>query len=145
MSAAQLTRVHTKTEKERAVSEFIDITITGLDDKQSSATGQGAFWNYVLVLSRNASVKWCDIFNVEWENHFYMQKRAANASGNSLYVSCTPDELQGLINQFKDVASKVNAQYRQMLQDSAAAEEQAKQKYAQQQEELKTLKGSLKF
>lgn len=125
--------------------EFVEITIAGLNEDESHPTGQGAFWTYTLKLSSTAPAAWCDIFNREWRDHFYMMKRTASASGKSIFVTCPESELQGLIDQFKIVLSKTNATFRQMLEANAAEEEQRKAKYEEDRKKVRDLGGKLKF
>lgn len=127
------------------MTEFEDIKIVAMDDDASHPSGRGALMSIVLRLSETAPPKWADLFNLAWRQHFTMMKRNAHAFGDTIEVECMPDEVQGLVNEFKTVIDQVNEQYRKMLGLAEQRMEARKNKEAEERQALRDLKGKLKF
>lgn len=127
------------------MADFQRIKIVGFDDASSGPSGEGALQRMMLTLSANPPHQWAMAFDQEWKNHFFMMKRKATTMGAGIFVTCMPDELQGLINELNKVIAKVNDAYEKALAQAAAAAEVAQAKQAEEQKVLKDLKGTLKF
>jgi hypothetical protein len=80
------------------MEEFIDIRITGVTamSPQRDPTGQtrgGALRSITLGLAPRPPADWCRCFASRWERTFYLKKRDARASGDSIVIECTPEEI----------------------------------------------------
>lgn len=103
--------------------QFEPIKIVGLDVEGSRPSGKGALKNIPLKLSAAVSYDWASSFNVHWRQHFYMQKRAADASGDRITVTCMEDELaDGLLDELKKVVAETNQVFQAALDEAAGQE-----------------------
>lgn len=127
------------------MGEFQDIKIVDMDDEASGNSDEGALKRIVLRLSHPAPGAWAAMFNDGWKKHFYMMKRKASATGNSLTVICMPDELQGLIAELNKVIAQTNATFRQMAAEAEVRAAASIRNAAEDRQVLQDLKGKLKF
>ncbi|HSI11022.1 MAG TPA: hypothetical protein VK961_03210, partial [Chthoniobacter sp.] len=96
-------------------TDFIDITIVGLDPTQSFRRS-GEFWNQVFTLSAEVPPEWSGIFEEVWDGARYAPKRHARIEDNTLVTICLSDELEGEHMQFLIAAvARTNDAYRDSL------------------------------
>ena len=131
--------------RENWMVQNVNIRITGMDDKASGNSGEGALKRIVLLLSDTAPGPWAPMFERAWDSHFYMKKRRVTARGNTLTVNCASDELQDLINELKKVVAATNAAYNERVADDLRRQEEKQAKAAEDRQALKDLKDRLKF
>lgn len=127
------------------MSDFNDVTIVGFDDAATRPSGKGALLDMVLQLSTPASGSWSQIFELAWKQNMSMTKRNARVSGDTIIVTCMPDELQTQIDDLKGVVQKVNEKYRQLLDQSERIRAAQNTKAEHDRQKLQELKGNLKF
>ncbi|GLH67740.1 hypothetical protein [Geothrix edaphica] len=127
--------------------DFLDIKMTGFDEKASRPVEQGSpIFRMLIDLSGAAPSEWAQYFNQRWSQHFYMRKRRAHVSGNSLTIECVPDELErDHIPELKKVIAETNAAYAKYhaQRQQERAEEEAKK--ASDSEKLAQIKKTIKF
>jgi hypothetical protein len=106
---------------------FQDIEIVGIDEEASSRS-QGphsGLFNIALKLSSFAPSEWSDYFNQRWQQHLYMMKRRARASGSAVTIHCPPDQLEKEhMPELKIVIDETNKAYRGYLIRAQASEKQ---------------------
>ncbi len=106
---------------------FRDIEIVSIDEGASSRS-QGphsGLFNIALKLSSFAPSEWSDYFNQRWQQHLYMMKRRAQASGSSITILCPPDQLEkDHIPELKIVIEETNRAYHAYLIRVQASEEE---------------------
>ena len=125
---------------------FDRLKIVSLDKDATKPSGSGGLQSVVLRLSAYASVHWVTYFNDAWERHLYMMKRHAYASGNSITITCMPDELQmHHINELNKVITKTNNAYEQFLTEQLAQKAVYDEKERARKAQLDKLGQSLKF
>lgn len=127
------------------MSRDVNIRITGMDDKASGNSRDGALKRIVLLLSDTTPGPWAPMFDKAWENHFCMTKRKATAQVNTLIVVCAPEELQDLINELKKVVASTNTAYNERVAQDLRRQEAKRAEAMEARQALKDLKDSLKF
>jgi hypothetical protein len=106
---------------------FQDIEIVGIDENASTRS-EGAtsgLFNIELKLSCSAPSEWAQEFDRRWQQHMYLAKRRACASGSKISILCLPDELESThIPELKKVIVETNKHYRTFVSGVQAAHEQ---------------------
>lgn len=126
--------------------QFEDIRIVDLDDKATRPSGEGALMTMVLRLSQSAPSAWVELFNHQWSQDFYMNKRRTMASGNRIEINCMPYELaEDHLPQLKKVVAETNTLYRQHLAHLQRQAEERAEAQRRQREEIADVKRRLKF
>jgi hypothetical protein len=126
--------------------EFEDIKIISFDaDASYKSDTSPALTNCILRLSSSAPYAWETDFNNRWSEHFYMMKRRATVSGNSIEVICHPDELQNLINELNKVAAQTNRSYAQHVAEARERSKQQEEMAAAENAQLAQVKQRLQF
>lgn len=127
-------------------NEFTEIKIVGVDENLSYKDETDTRMTHVvLVLSASAPFEWADDFNGRWKQHFYMLKRNAFVSGNTMEVYCILDELQPLIIELKKVIAETNGVYRAYAEHNRLVAEQHAAEKARERAALSELNSKLKF
>lgn len=127
------------------MTQFKDITITGLNDSRSAPSGRGILVNFVLNLSDHPPADWSSYFEKAWKQSFSMRKRAVTQTGNTLTVECLQDELQGQIDDLKPIIAETNAAYAKWAAEREAERKRSADEVAKQRADISDLKGKLKF
>ena len=96
---------------------FEDLRIVAIDVSASCpAIPPSNLVNIVLTLSGSAPDDWSAYFNVRWNSHIYILKRAAHICANHLEICCVPKELEAFhLPELKAVIAETNQVYRQFL------------------------------
>jgi hypothetical protein len=100
-------------------SEFIDLTIGELDEKESWKRS-GGFWEKVYHLSGPVPEGWARAFEEVWAGARYAPKRHARIQNGQLLTICLAEELKGEHMEFLYAAvERTNAAYRTILSKPA--------------------------
>ena len=104
-------------------SDFIDITIGELDEKESYKRS-GQFWEKVWFLSPSVPEAWARLFDEVWAGARYTPKRHARIEKGELLTICLAHELEGEHMEFLVAAvQRTNAAYRAFLAKEAGGTE----------------------
>lgn len=127
-------------------NKFDDIKIIAMDDEASYKSEPNTQMVHIaLTLSASAPYEWADHFNRLWQQHFYMMKRRASVSGDSLEIYCVPNELQDHIVELNKVISETNIAYGSYIQMSQLAATERAATEAQERANLADIKSKLNF
>ncbi len=123
-----------------------DILITGLDDSQSIKDPDSALYDVYLILSREPSIEWQEIFDSMWDREFYNMKRNAWIEGDRLVVHCVPEEIERYhLERLKTAVAQTNTEHKAYLAKQEREEELNRKREAEEAERMKSLKDNLKF
>lgn len=121
---------------------FVNIEIVGVDEGASarSAGPHSGLFEIALNLSASAPSEWSEYFNQRWQQHLYMMKRRAHASGSRITILCAPDELEkDHIPELTTVIAETNDAYRSYLSRVQANEEERRKAEAKDKAILQDL------
>ena len=126
---------------------FTPIKITGINDRASGPSDQGAaMTRVVLDLSEQAPPEWANYFNQRWAQHFYMMKRRVQVSGRRLEIDCVLEELQtDHVPELRKVFDETNSEYSKFYAARQAARQTEQAKRDAEAAKLAELKKNIKF
>lgn len=126
---------------------FTPIKITGLNDRASGPSDQGAaMTRVVLDLSEQAPPEWANYFNQRWAQHFYMMKRRAQVSDKRLEIDCVLEELESdHLPELRKVFDETNLEYSKFYAAKQAVRHAEQVKREAEATKLAELKKNIKF